>query len=966
MSSKPWLFPVLVVFVINIVAAQPAEHNPTPAKVRIGAFEKRKALKANSLVAGIPFKSIGPTVFSGRVTDLDVSPEDPTHFYVAYASGGLWKTENNGQSFTPIFDHEMVMTIGDIAVDWKNNTIWVGSGEVNSSRSSYAGSGMFVSKDGGKNWEYKGLGESHHIGKVLLHPDNPDVVLVAALGHLYSPNLERGVFRTEDGGKTWQQVLFVNENTGAVDMVMDPANPNVIYAAMWHRERRAWNFVEAGEGSGIFKSTDGGKTWTRLNTEGAGFPTGDGVGRIGLDAAIHGSETWIYAVVDNQTPRPKEEQEEQKEVLTKHDFKNMEVKSFLALDDEKLEAFLEENRFPKKYTASVLKRMVKSGKLKPSALYDYLYSANEDLFDTEVTGAEVYLSKDGGASWQRTHDDYLNKVYYTYGYYFGKVHVNPADAEELYIYGVPILHSTDAGKTWHNINQENVHVDHHALWIDPNREGHLILGNDGGVNITYDNGKTWVKCNSPAVGQFYAIAVDHERNYNVYGGCQDNGVWYGPHNNEPNLRWHSSGDYPFDALMGGDGMQVEVDTRDNNTVYTGFQFGNYFRINKKTGDRKRITPQHELGERPLRWNWQTPIHLSVHNQDILYIGANKLYRSMNQGNDWKAISGDLTQGGREGDVPFGTLTTIHESPLEFGLLYTGSDDGLVHVSEDGGHSWQNISRGLPQGYYVSRVQASAHELGRVYVSLNGYRNDVFTPMVYVSEDYGETWQNIGDGLPAEPVNVIKEDPHNERILYVGTDHGAYISIDRGASWMASGDDVPAVAVHDLVIHPVAKDLILGTHGRSLYVGNVEHLEMLDDSVLNASLYVFDLEKVRKYGSRGRERRAYSGQYNEPDISLPVFSSDGGKVRITVKTGDLRLASWSADLQKGFNYLTYSGFVDEKAVNEYQKLLNENKKEKGKEIKLEKADSGKYYLEKGSYTLVFEKERTKIEKKLTIE
>lgn len=967
MTSKYWLIALVISVSCSHLAAQPAEPFSTPAQDRVSSQELRKQLRENSIVAGISFKSIGPTVFSGRVADLDVSPLDPTHFFVAYASGGLWKTENNGQSFTPLFDHEMVMTIGDIAVDWDNNTIWIGTGEVNASRSSYAGSGMFVSRDGGKNWQHKGLGESHHIGKVLIQPGNSDVVLVAALGHLYSPNLERGIYRTEDGGETWQQVLFVDENTGGVDMVFDPGNPDIVYAATWHRERRAWNFVESGEGSGIYKSTDGGKSWTRMSVQGAGFPTGPGVGRIGLDAALDNGETWLYAVVDNQTPRPKKEEEKAKtEELDKKEFRAMSTEAFLTLNDEKLGAFLEDNGFPKEYSAKKLKQMVKAGKLKPSALYDYLYNANEDLFDTEVSGAEVYLSKDGGVSWQRTHEKYLDNVYYTYGYYFGKIHVNPANAQQVYIYGVPVIYSGDAGKTWTNINQENVHVDHHALWIDPQRQGHLILGNDGGVNISYDNGKTWVKCNSPSVGQFYGIAVDNEKNYNVYGGCQDNGVWYGPHNYEPDLRWHGSGDYPFDMLMGGDGMQVEVDTRDNNTVYTGFQFGNYFRINKKSGQRKRITPQHELGERPLRWNWQTPILLSSHNQDIVYIGSNKLYRSMNQGDDWKAISGDLTNGGRDGDVPFGTLTTIHESPISFGLLYTGSDDGLVHVSKDGGRAWENISKGLPQGLYISRVQASAFKEGRVYVALNGYRNDIFDPYVFVSEDYGNSWTSIANGLPAEPVNVIKEDPHNENILYLGTDNCIYVSLNRGQSWMAFGEDIPAVAVHDLIVHPEARDLIVGTHGRSLYIGNVAQLEALSDSIMAADLYVFDLDKVRKYGQWGQERRAYSGEFYEPEMVLPLFCKEKGSVRITVKMDETALYSWSADVQKGFNYLTYKGAIDEKVHDDYQKLLNKDKKEKGKEIKLEKGDNGKYYLEKGTYTLVFENERNKVEKKLTIE
>ena len=303
----------------------------------------------------------------------------------------------------------------------------------------------------------------------------------------------------------------------------------------------------------------------------------------------------------------------------------------------------------------------------------------------------------------------------------------------------------------------------------------------------------------PPVGQFYHIEVDMEENYNVYGGLQDNGSWHGPHNYEASNRWHGTGQYPYKSFVGGDGMQTAVDTRDNNTIYGGFQFGFYFRINKKTGKRTRITPQHDLGDRLYRWNWQTPIYLSKHNQDILYIGANKLFRSLNQGDDWEAISPDLTKGGKKGDVPFGTISCIHESPKKFGLLYVGTDDGLLHISKDGGSTWKNISGQLPKDLWVTRVWASAHEEGRVYVSLNGYRWDNFKAIIYISDNYGETWKHIGADLPLEPVNVIKEDPVNENLLYVGTDHSLYLSLDRGLNFMPVNEGLPAAPIHDIAV-----------------------------------------------------------------------------------------------------------------------------------------------------------------------
>ena len=937
----------------------------TPAVERIKNIEIKKNLLEKSLVKNVPFKSIGPSIFSGRVSDVDVWKKDPTHFYVGYSSGGLWKTENNGQSFTPLFDNETVMTIGDIAVDWDKDIIWIGTGEVNASRSSYAGIGMFKSDDGGKTWQDKGLPESHHIGRIVLHPTDPNTLWVAAMGHLYSPNQERGVYKTTDGGENWQRVLFVDDNTGAVDLVIDPNDPNTLYAAMWQRERYAWDFVESGEGSGIFKSTNGGDTWDKMNTPESGFPTGKGAGRIGLDIAIKNGQSYLVAIIDNQDRRPKEEKDE-KEGLTKEDFKGMSKEAFLKLKEEDLETFLRDNGFPKKYTGKSVLAMVQKNEINPMAIAEYLEDANAMLFDTPVIGAEVYGSEDGGKTWKRTHDDFLDDLYYSYGYYFGQIRIAKQNPDKLYIFGVPILISEDGGKNWKSINSENVHSDHHALWVNPDRDKHLILGNDGGINISYDDGENWIKCNTPPLGQFYHVEVDMEKNFNVYGGLQDNGSWYGPHTYEANNRWHSTGQYPYKSYLGGDGMQTAVDTRDNNIIYGGFQFGFYSRINKKTGERTRITPQHDLGQRPYRWNWQTPIYLSKHNQDILYMGGNMLFRSLNQGDDWESISPDLTKGGKKGDVPFGTLSAIHESPLKFGLLYAGTDDGLLHVSKDGGNSWTDISSSLPKDLWISRVQASKYEESRVYVALNGYRWDNFNPYIFVSENYGETWTQLGQDLPFEPVNVIKEDPVNPELLYVGTDHGLYVSIDRGSSFFPFQKDLPSVAVHDVVVHSRENQLIVGTHGRSLYTADVAPLQKLNDETLGKEVFVFDVEKVNYRDSWGSKRRTWNEEVSEPEIDLIVFSKNIGKAKIMVKVGETVIKQWDCELDKGLNYLKYNGTIDKNSVGQYEKHLNKDLKKGDTRTVLEAGKNGQFYLHPGTYTLIFEKGDGSTETTLRIE
>jgi photosystem II stability/assembly factor-like uncharacterized protein len=961
----PYLF--LLLSFISFAQAQTIPV-PTTGQARLDGVQQRKRLTESSVVHHLPFTNIGPTIFSGRVVDVDVNPANPLEMYVAYASGGLWYSNNNGTSFKPVFDQEAVLTIGDIAVNWVANIIWVGTGENNSSRSSYSGVGMYKSTDKGKTWQYKGLAESHHISRIILHPTNPNLVHVACLGALYSASEHRGVYITSDGGNTWQRTLFANQNAGASDLVMDPTNPNVLYAATWERTRRAWNLTESGGGSGIYKSRDSGRTWHLLTTPGAGFPTGEGAGRIGLDIAKSKGGIILYAVIDNQDERPAEEKKEDKEVVTKNELRTMSKTDFLALDKKRVTAFLRENGFPEKYDYDTVRTMIEKDAITPITLVEYLEDANTMLFDTEVIGAEVYKSMDGGASWTRTHSEYLDNMFYTYGYYFGQIRVAANNPQKLYILGVPFLMSTDGGATWKDIDGPNVHGDHHALWVNPRKDGHLVLGNDGGLNISYDDGATWIKCNQPAVGQFYSVNVDMAEPYNVYGGLQDNGVWMGPSNYTANTYWHSSGQYPYKFIYGGDGMQVAIDTRDNNTVYTGSQFGNYSRLHLTGDDNgKYITPEHELGERPLRWNWETPIHLSVHNQDILYMGANRMFRSFDQGNHFTPISGDLTKGGREGNVAYGTIVSLHESPLTFGHLYAGTDDGYIHVTQDGGSNWKRISDPLPQNLWVSSVQASAHAKARVYASLNGYRWDHFDSYLYMSENNGDTWTRICTDLPPEAVNVVKEDPVHQDILYIGTDAGLYVSLDRGKTTMRFGN-LPSVAVHDLVVHPRDREIVIGTHGRSFYKANVEHLQQLPGQ-LQEDLACFDSSIKTRARSNWGTRGAAWTKFNEPSITFPVYASAAGKSTLEIWSGELNVFETTLDLHKGLSYYDYNLQIDEPKVAMLLSKLEEKVARKQDEdvetIEINKRENGKYYLPVGTYTARVKKDGSTCEFKIEV-
>ena len=932
----------LILISSSVVFSQP---NSTDAESIIKAYENKEILVQSSRVKNIKFRNIGPTIMSGRVVALEVNPEDPTKFYVAYASGGVWYTDNNGTSFNSISDDWPTQNIGEIAMDWNNGILWVGTGENNSSRSSYSGIGILKTNADGSNWKNVGLHDSHHIGKILINPENSNHVVIGVTGHLYSKNINRGVYVTKDGGKNWNRTLYINDVSGIIDMSETPGDFNVMYATSWEKDRKAWNFDEDGHSSGIYKSIDGGANWSLISNDESGFPTGAGVGRIGI--AVFDKDI-VYAVVDNQNFRETTKKNID-QGLTKESFIGMTLENFNNLSIVDLKEFLRSNRFPSKYKPEAIKKDINDGKLQPDDLYKYLVNANSELFDTPIIGAEVYKSENGGKTWAKTHNSFLDGVYNTYGYYFGKIHVDPSNSQKIYTYGVPILTSDDGGKTFYRIGKENVHADHHDLWINPNKPGHLINGNDGGVNITYDDGKNWIKNNSTEVGQFYAINVDNQTPYNVYGGLQDNGVWMGPHNSLENKRWNMTGQYPWKGILGGDGMEVQIDNRNPNIVFTGSQFGFYARLDLDTGKRKSIKPIHELGNSPFRFNWQTPILLSPHNQDVLYLGSNFLHKSSNQGDDWQTISEDLTSGGKKGNVPYGTITTISESPVKEGVLYTGSDDGLVYVSKNSGKTWKNISGNLPKELWVSNVYASNHDEKVVYLSLDGYRWDNFSPYLFQSKNYGKTWESISSNLPDSPINVVIEDNVNEDILYVGNDHGVYISLDQGKTWEPFNKGLTSAAVHDLVIQEEEQHLLVGTHGRSIYLADIAIIQ--DHNIANqkADIKIFDIKDVR-FSERWGTKRSTDKNYFTPSLKFSIFSksSHNASFEIINNNKDV-LFSKSILLDKGYNFIDYDlTILDDPNID-----------------LIDKSQNGKHYLQKGVYSISIKTDNTAIENQFKI-
>ena len=717
------------------LAADGAEKSPASSpEARMKSWQQHVKLKTESIFKDVKWTAVGPRIQGGKIESIWSVKKRKSTIYAGVGSGNLWKTVNNGTTWKPVFESESTFSVSVVTVcDKDPNLVWVGTGEPHMARSSFAGTGAFKSTDGAKTWKHMGLVDTHHIGRVLIDPKDSNVVYVAALGHQYTYNKQRGLFKTTDGGKTWKKVLYISEKVGVVEVAMDPSDNKTLYAIAWERDRKAWNNVDAGPGSGLYKTTDAGKTWKRITK---GLPSGKDAGRM------------CIAVAPSN----------------------------------------------------------------PKVLY----------IIASFKGGKVYRSDDKGESWRRTHE---GNVPTGIGYDFCLIRVCPDNENEIFVPGFNLIYSSDAGKTFTSRSEQVIpmlsykprrrtpHCDNHDMFIDPDDPDRVMLGTDGGLYISHDRAKTWLHVNTIPIAEFYAISVDMAKPYRIWGGTQDNGVLGGeakPMNpGMEHWKW-------FDW---GDQYVTRIDPNDLDVMYYEGMFGGMGRRNMKTGKGRGIRPGPTPKGQRLRFNWITPYILSPHNSKTLYAGANFVFKSETRGDKWTRISPDLsTNPGPEkrGNVPYGTITDISESPLTKGLLYAGTDDGQVHVTKDDGAAWTKINKGLPDKW-VTRLVASKYVESEVFCSLTGYREDDFETYLYKSTDFGKTWKSIAGNMPSESVNVIREDPFDKDILYVGTELGAYCSIDRGKRWQSLCNHLPTCAVHDIAVHPRDGDLVIGTHGRSAFV-----------------------------------------------------------------------------------------------------------------------------------------------------
>jgi photosystem II stability/assembly factor-like uncharacterized protein len=737
--------------------------------------QKQQALQNQSEYKDLHWQYVGPTNISGRVTDIEAvrQPGKSLTIWVAAASGGVWKSINEGTTWMPVFEKQVTTDIGDLAIDSKNpDIVWVGTGEANIFRSSMAGCGIYKTDDGGNSWKNMGLEDTHTIARILINPIDTRILYVAAGGHEWTANQERGVFKTTDGGVSWQKILYVNEMTGAYDLAMDPVNPDIIYAATWQRVREKWNDPRTKDnytGSGIWKSTDAGKTWIQINQ---GLPEPNRRGRIGI-AVSPSNPNVLYTLLDNYE-MSREAQPGEKDAYGRQ----------------------------------------KSGTIK---------------------GATVFRSDDKGTSWKQVSGltpetkRFMEGHSGTYGWVFGQIRVDPKDENKIFTMGLFLNTSTDGGKTFKS--ERRIHMDHHALWIDPDNTDLMLSGNDGGANITYDGGKNWKHFTEIPVAQFYNVAVGMDQPFRIYGSVQDHFSWGG----EVDISNGRDAIQPveFKSVPGGEGCTHLVDPRNPNLLYSCQFYGSLFRSEFKYNrwQTKSIQPKIDENDPPLRGEWIAPFVLSPHNQDIIYHGLQYVFQSPDQGQTWEKISPDLTfnDPGKQGDISFQTITSLSESPMKAGLIYAGTDDGRLHVTKDGGKVWTEILNGLPKGKWISRIVASNYALGRVYITQNGKRDDDFQVYVWKSEDYGQTWVDISSNIPLGPVNVIKEDPNIPDQLYVGTDIGVYITKDGGKKWTVLGD-LPSTYVHDLVIHPRDNIMVIATHGRGMFAIDANPINKTDKPV----------------------------------------------------------------------------------------------------------------------------------------
>ncbi len=795
---------------------------PVPDTVRqddfLASFAQHRRLQQGSFAGDLNWKNIGPFFCGGRVVDIEGYEKRPGKFWAASATGGLWLTEDNGRTWRGSFICEATSSMGDVAVSQSDeNLVWLGSGESNAQGQSFPGCGVFKSSDGGKSWSPMGLAATRHIARIVIDPQDTDTVYAAAVGNLLAATPDRGVYKTNDGGKTWGKILYAGEKTGFVDLVMDPQNRNILYAAAWQRIRKPWNFSESGPESGIYKTADGGKTWERLAD---GFPSGRDVGRIGL-AVSRSDPAVLYALLDNQEAKTgvRTGAGEKRSGMAVADLEKMEAERFPLIPDEQLALFLAENRAPKIFSPAILKNFVRSGRLTPRLIAQMLFDANERRLNPNTVGAEVYRSADGGRHWQKVNRDYIEDMYYTYGFYFGQIRVAPDDANRVYILGVSAYVSVDGGLRFEKLGSELspyaealVHRDHHALWIDSNHPRRLILGNDGGINLSDDGGQSWSKVRNLSISQCYTVTADDERPANVFIGTQDNGVLVAPR------ALDGSPDPPqWRMLLGGDGAYVAPLPGEPQRLLAAAQFGALVRFEAGNNRPVSIKPKSPQIAEPYRFNWLSPLCAPRQRPGEILFAANKVLRSGDSGASWQEISPELSNRNNiDGNTPYGTVSALTASELAPDILYAGTDDGNVWLGKGPEWQWKKISRVLP-GKWISRIVASRYRAEKVYVLMNGCKEDDFQSYVFMSQNSGQDWESLRGNLPAEPLNALAEDPERENILYLGSDRAVYVSLDGGGSWLSLQGNMPTVPVFDLFIHRRDKVMVAATYGRGVYV-----------------------------------------------------------------------------------------------------------------------------------------------------
>jgi photosystem II stability/assembly factor-like uncharacterized protein len=740
---------------------------------------------AAALLRAPQFRNLGPARQNGRILHVMVDERRPSTFYVVPSTGGLWKTTNMGTTFESVLPDKSMVSIGYAALAPSNpDVVWVGSGDAASGRIPLRGFGVWKSGDAGRTWAHMGLTGTRHIGRIAIDPRNPDIVYVAAVGYHFSSGPDRGLYKTTDGGKTWNKVLFKGDHVGVVDVVIDPKNSNTVFAVTYDKQRIPWNFDEGGPETGIYRSRDAGKTWQRLS---GGLPAGK-LARCGI-AIFPKNPAIMYAVIDNQNPR--------------------------------------------EAPASAAPATAGAGQATPAR--------------PQPIGGEVYRSEDAGTTWKR-----MNAPGESIGggKWYGWIYIDPNDDKTVYVPNVNMYRSVDAGRTWGKKGPENIatsfHVDYHGLWIDPRDSNHLILASDGGLATSWDFGATWDVFDHLPLAQYYAIGVDMDEPYNIYGGLQDNGSVKIPSNGP---RGSISRD-DYTMVGGGDGMFNVVDPEDSRWLYNASQNGAIQRVDQRTGTSRSIRPAPPQGRPTYRFNWTAPILVSPHNSRTIYIGAQVLLRSVNRGDAWREISPDLTTNDPEklkGNIEFCTLTSVSESPVTPGVIWTGSDDGKVQVTRDGGGKWTDVTAkvtaaGGPADYYVTRVIASPHKEGAAFVTKAGWHRDVYAPFVLRTDDFGETWTAIHQGLPDGTVYAIAQDRKNADLLFVGTEMGVFATLDGGKTWSPFGTGLPPYAlVHDLLIHPRESDLVVATHGRGLFTVDITPFQEMTSTVVNADAHLFAVE-----------------------------------------------------------------------------------------------------------------------------